>query len=50
MLRISNELYVELEGWAQQEFRSVNAHLEYLLKQAVDKHKGKRGAKRRKKS
>ena len=35
LLRISPVLYRELEGWAQQELRSVNAQIEYLLKQAV---------------
>lgn len=35
LLRISPDLYRELEGWSQQELRSVNAQIEYLLKQAV---------------
>jgi len=35
LLRISPELYEALEGWAQQEFRSVNGQIEYLLKEAV---------------
>lgn len=34
-LRISRELYEALEGWAQQELRSVNGQIEYLLRQAV---------------
>lgn len=37
LLRMSHELYEALEGWAQQEFRSVNAQIEYLLKEAVRK-------------
>jgi hypothetical protein len=37
LLRISPELYEALEGWAQQEFRSVNGQIEYLLKEAVRK-------------
>ena len=35
LLRISPELYESLEAWAQQELRSVNGQIEYLLKDAV---------------
>lgn len=34
-LRIAPELYEELEAWAQQEFRSVNGQIEFLLNEAV---------------
>ena len=34
-LRIDPKLWVELEAWAQQEFRSVNGQIEYLLREAV---------------
>jgi hypothetical protein len=37
LLRISPALYRELEAWAQQELRSVNGQIEYLLKDAVRK-------------
>ncbi len=37
LLRISPELYEALEAWAQHEFRSVNAQIEYVLKEAVRK-------------
>ena len=37
LLRISPELYDALEAWAQQEFRSVNGQIEYILKEAVRK-------------
>jgi len=37
LLRIKPELYEALEAWAQQEFRSVNAQIEYLLKEALRK-------------
>jgi len=40
LLRIDPELWVELEAWAQDELRSVNGQIEYLLKQAVLKRKG----------
>jgi hypothetical protein len=35
LLRINPELYVALEEWAQQELRSVNGQIEYVLKEAV---------------
>ncbi|MBB6284917.1 MULTISPECIES: Arc family DNA-binding protein [Geobacillus] len=34
-LRIDYELYAVLEQWAQEEFRSVNSHIEYLLREAA---------------
>ncbi|BBW98508.1 Arc family DNA-binding protein [Geobacillus sp. FSL W8-0032] len=34
-LRIDHELYAVLEQWAQEEFRSVNSHIEYLLREAA---------------
>jgi hypothetical protein len=43
-LRLSNELYKELATWAEDEFRSVNGQIEYLLTDCVRKRKGKRGA------
>lgn len=42
-LRLSPELYEELRRWADQEFRSVNAQIEYLLREAVRRRKGKPG-------
>ncbi len=42
-LRISEELYTELERWAGDEFRSVNGQIEYLLTECVKyRKKGKR--------
>lgn len=41
LLRIEPGLYQELEAWAQHELRSVNGQIEYLLKQAVAKRKGR---------
>jgi len=34
-LRIDPKLYEVLERWAADEFRSVNAHIEYLLREAA---------------
>jgi hypothetical protein len=40
LLRIDPALWAELEAWAQDELRSVNGQIEYLLRQAVQKRKG----------
>jgi hypothetical protein len=40
LLRIDPALWVELEAWAQDELRSVNGQIEYLLRQAAQKRKG----------
>lgn len=42
-LRISPELWDELQRMAGEEFRSVNAQIEFLLREAVKKRKGKGG-------
>lgn len=43
-LRISDELYAELERWSGDEFRSVNGQIEYLLTQCVKyRKKGTKG-------
>lgn len=34
-LRLDPKLYSALEKWANDEFRSVNAHIEFLLREAV---------------
>ena len=43
LLRIDPQLWRELEGWAQEELRSVNGQVEYLLKQAVQQRKRRGG-------
>jgi len=40
LLRIDAALWSELEAWAQDELRSVNGQIEYILKQAMAKRKG----------
>ena len=40
LLRIDPALWAELEAWAQDELRSVNGQIEYLLRQAVQTRKG----------
>ena len=39
LLRIDPKLWQELEAWAQQELRSVNGQIEYILREAVNKRK-----------
>jgi hypothetical protein len=43
LLRIDPALWADLEAWAQDELRSVNGQIEYLLRQAVQKRKGGQG-------
>jgi hypothetical protein len=43
LLRINPGLWKELEAWAQEDMRSVNAQIEFLLKQAVVRRKGAAG-------
>ena len=40
LLRLPHELWKELEQWAGEELRSVNGQIEYVLRQAVMKHRG----------
>ena len=41
-LRIQEELFRELEAWADQELRSVNGQIEFLLRSAVEKRRGRK--------
>ena len=42
-LRLSASLYAELMQWAEDEFRSVNGQIEYLLTECVKRRKKKNG-------
>jgi hypothetical protein len=42
VLRINPEMLKELEAWAQQDFRSLNGQIEYLLSDALKKQKRSR--------
>lgn len=42
-LRLSAKLYAELAAWAENDFRSVNGQIEYLLTECV-KQRAKNGA------
>jgi hypothetical protein len=39
LLRINPDLYEALEAWARQELRSINGQIEYILKDAVRRHR-----------
>jgi len=39
LLRISPDLWKELEKWAADDLRSINGQIEYLLRQAVAQRK-----------
>lgn len=39
-LRISEALWKELMIWSEDEFRSINGQIEYLLTEAVKKRRG----------
>jgi hypothetical protein len=39
LLRMSPDLWKELETWAQQELRSVNGQIEFILREAVRRRK-----------
>ena len=38
-LRLSAKLYAELAAWAEEDFRSVNGQIEYLLTECVKQRK-----------
>jgi len=37
LLRIDEGIYAALEKWAADDFRSINAQMEFLLKEALNK-------------
>lgn len=38
-LRISTKLYAQLAAWAEDDFRSINGQIEYLLTECVKQRK-----------
>ena len=44
-LRLSASLYDEIAAWAEDDFRSVNGQIEFLLTEAVKKRKKGSGRK-----
>ncbi len=43
LLRIDEALYEELRRWADDELRSVNAQMEFILRRAVRERRGRGG-------
>lgn len=41
LLRVSNSLWNELAQWAEDDFRSINGQIEYLLTECVRQRKKK---------
>lgn len=46
LLRLPPELFAELRAWANQEVRSLNGHIEFLLREAVRTKRGGRRSQR----
>lgn len=46
LLRIDADLWAELEKWAADELRSVNAQIEYVLRDAARKRRRKHKSER----
>jgi hypothetical protein len=40
LLRLPPDLTDELKSWSAQELRSLNGHIEYLLRNAINQRKG----------
>lgn len=40
LLRLPPDLLADLRGWADSDLRSLNSHIEFLLRQAVKRRKG----------
>jgi hypothetical protein len=40
LLRLPPDLLEELRSWANQDLRSLNAHLEFLLREAIRRRRG----------
>lgn len=41
ILRLSPSLWDEIAAWAEEDFRSINGQVEYLLTECVKRHKKK---------
>ncbi len=47
-LRLNEKLFTEIASWAEDEFRSVNGQIEYLLTECVKQRKKKNSGKEEK--
>lgn len=39
ILRLPESLWIEIARWAEDDFRSINGQIEYLLTQSVKEHR-----------
>lgn len=39
LLRLNPKMWEEINRWAEEEFRSVNGQIEYLLQEAINRHR-----------
>jgi hypothetical protein len=39
LLRLSPKMWEDINRWAEEEFRSVNGQIEYILQEAINRHK-----------
>ena len=44
LLRVDPKVWAEIEGWAADELRSVNAQVEFILRDAVKRRRGGLGS------
>jgi len=42
LLRLNPKMWEEISRWAEEEFRSVNGQIEYLLQEAIRKRRKKK--------
>lgn len=42
-LRLSATLWAEIAAWAEEDFRSINGQIEFILTEAVRRRKGGKG-------
>ena len=47
LLRLPPDLHRELQAWAEQELRSLNGHIEYLLRDAIRRRRAAGGEEKR---
>ncbi len=47
LLRLPPDLHDELRAWAEQDLRSLNGQIEFLLREAVRRRKGEDAERRR---
>lgn len=39
LLRLNPKMWEEINRWAEDEFRSVNGQIEYILQEAINRHR-----------